>query len=169
VKPDLNPVRIGLTLSLLSILLGFSLGGFFGFGEDALKGSMKASAEAVRETAYKGDDEAVKKTLDKSWVYMQRAHLHLGAIGTAALVQCLLLAFLGIGPGLKRALSIMLGIGALGYGSFWLFAGLRAPGLGSTGAAKQSLAWLGQPSAALLLLGTAGTLFALIKGFRTKD
>lgn len=167
-KVDLHPLRIGLVLSLVSIFLGFLLGGLFGYGEDAMKSRLKASAESVRETVYKGDDAAIKKTLEKSWVYVQRSHLHLGAIGTAALVQCLLLAFLDFRPGLKKAASILLGAGSLGYGIFWLLAAFRAPGLGGTGAAKESLAWLAQPSAAFCLLGTALVLWALLGTFRPK-
>jgi multisubunit Na+/H+ antiporter MnhB subunit len=52
-------------------------------------------------------------------------------------------------------LSIALGIGALGYSVFWLWAGFRAPGLGSTGAAKESLAWLAMPSSGIFVLATA--------------
>lgn len=165
-KPELHPVRIGLLLSLISILLGFLLGGAFGLNEDGLKDSLKESAAAVRETVYKGDDEAVKKTLDKSWAYLKRSHLHLGAIGTAALVQSLLLAFLGVPAWFKQTASILLGAGSIGYGLFWLFAGLRAPGLGGTGAAKESLAWLGQPTAGLIIVGTLMALYALVAGFR---
>lgn len=160
---DLHPLRIGLTLSLLSIFLGFALGGFFGIGEDAMKKRMKASAETVRETVYQGDEETIRKTLEKSWIYVQRAHLHPGAIGTAALAQCLLLAFLDVRPWLKNAASIMLGAGAAGYGLFWLIAGFRAPGLGGTGAAKESLRWMGQPSAALCLMGTFLVLYCLLR------
>jgi len=144
------------------------LGGFFGIGEDAMKKNLKASAESVLETKYQSDEAAMKKTLDKSWVYFQRAHLHLGVIGTAALIQSLLLAFLNMPAWIKSWVSIMLGLGSIGYGSFWLLAGLIAPGLGSTGAAKDSLRWLGQPSAALCILGTAGVLFAVLKWSRSK-
>jgi len=158
---ELRQVRIGLVLSLLSIFLGFAMGGAFGLNEDAIKNGLKESAEAVRATVYGGDDAAIKATLDKSWSYMKRAHMHLGAIGTAALIQSLLLAFLGVRPWFKRTVSAMLGAGALGYGIFWLLAGQRAPGLGSTGAAKESLAWLAQPSAGLCLLGTLLTLYAV--------
>jgi hypothetical protein len=165
-KPELQPVRIGLLLALVSILLGFLLGAAFGYNEDRMKDGLKESAAAVRETVYKGDDEAVKKTLDKSWAYLKRSHLHLGAIGTAALVQSLLLAFLGVPAWFKKTASILLGVGSIGYGLFWLFAGMRAPGLGGTGAAKESLAWLGQPTAALIIAGTVMVLFALVAGFR---
>lgn len=158
--------RLGLALALLSILLGFALGGAFGLNEDAVKGHLAASAEAVRDGVYRGDEAAMRSVLDKSWSYLKRAHLHLGSIGTAALAQSLLLVLLPIGRVLREVTSAMLGVGAFGYGLFWLLAGLRAPGLGGTGAAKESLAWLAQPSAALCLLGTLLTIYALATSVR---
>ena len=37
-----------------------------------------------------------------------------------------------------RVLSLALGIGGLGYSVFWMWAGCIAPGMGFTGAAKES-------------------------------
>jgi hypothetical protein len=93
--------------------------------------------------------------LAKSWEYMQRAHLHGGAIGTAAISLIVVILLIGTKPRATRALSLALGLGALGYSVFWLWAGLLAPGLGSTGAAKESLRWLAMPSAGAVMLATA--------------
>jgi hypothetical protein len=158
IQTALKSVKWGLVLSILAILLGFSMGGAFGLAEDILKGGLKASAEAVFETAYRGDAELMKKTVDKSWAYYQRAHLHWAALGTAALAQILLLALLNLNVTLKSVVSAMLGFGAVGYGAYWLWAGSKAPGLGGTGLAKESLAWLGMPSSGLCLLGTVAVL-----------
>jgi len=59
-------------------------------------------------------------------------------------------------------ISILSGFGGLGYGLFWLFAGFLAPGMGSTGAAKDAVGLLAQASAgsfyiaALALFGALG-------------
>lgn len=163
---DLKPLAWGLVLSVLAIFLGFAVGGFFGAAEDALKGGLESSAQAVLESAYGGDEAEMKKVVDKSWAYMKRAHLHWGAIGTAALAQILLLALLGGNvsqPRFGRIASLLLGFGAVGYGLFWLLAAQAAPWLGSTGAAKEAYAWLGFPSAGACLLGTAMVLGASAK------
>jgi multisubunit Na+/H+ antiporter MnhB subunit len=68
----------------------------------------------------------------------------------------LLLALLGPSSLLARLSAFLFGLGALGYGVYWLLAGLLAPGLGSTGAAKESLAWLAVPGAAMCILGLVG-------------
>ena len=79
------------------------------------------------------------------------------------LALMLLLSFLErSGAGLRGGVATALGLGALGYPIFWLLAGLRATGLGGTGAAKETLEWLALPAAGMLLLGFLAvlTLFA---------
>jgi hypothetical protein len=163
----LRASRWGVLLALATILLGFGIGGVFGAFEDSLKGGLSASAEAVRDTVYAGDEAKMKSVVDKSWAYYKRAHLHAGAIGAVALGAILLLAFLRR-PALlaRRAVPLALGLGGLGYSVFWLLAGRAAPGLGSTGAAKESLSWLAVPSTALLLVGlTAAVALAVLELF----
>jgi hypothetical protein len=43
-----------------------------------------------------------------------------------------------------------------------MWAGFRAPGLGSTGAAKESLKWLAMPSSGAFVLATVAVLGLLI-------
>ncbi len=162
---SLRPVMPGLVFAMLTLLFGFALGVVFGLNEDAIKSRLNASAAAVATTAYNGDAVAQKAVVDKSWAYMQRAHLHAGSLGVVAIALSLILVLLGTGHGVARALSVMLGAGALGYSVFWMWAGFRAPGLGSTGAAKESLAWLAIPSSGAVVAATAVVLVLLIRGW----
>jgi hypothetical protein len=161
---DLKNVRFGLILALLSILFGYAVGIAFGAAEDSLKDGLKASGEAVLASVYQGDAEALQKVLDKSWAYYKRAHLHAGALGASAVAQILLLSALMARPWLKSLTAVMLGAGALGYGVYWLLAALRAPGLGSTSAAKESLDWLAIPASGFCVFGT---LLVLVLAFRS--
>jgi hypothetical protein len=140
----------GIGLALASIAFGFGLGVAFGAVEDDLKDHLQASAQA-------------KPVVKKSWTYFKRAHLHANALGTTALAASLLLALLGPPGVLARLSSFGLGAGALFYAAYWLFAGLMAPGLGSTSAAKESLAWLAIPSSGACVAGLAGTLICAIR------
>lgn len=159
---DLRALRWGITFSLLTILFGFGMGGAFGFVEDSMKGALRANAEAVKDIAYGGDDAKMKQVVDKSWAYHQRAHLHGGAIGTATLAASLLLVSLRrTSSALRAAVSAALGVSGLGYSIFWLLAGQRAPGLGSTGAAKEALSWLAVPTTGLLLTGWVALLLVV--------
>ena len=149
----LRPMRIGVVLSMLTLGYGFGLGGLFGAAEDKIKGHLKAQARQVRDTAYQDDPAKMKKVTDKSWQYFKRAHMHANGLGAVSLAVILVLAPLGSPRRLKSIAGLSLGLGSLGYSLFWMFAGLRAPGLGSTGAAKESLGWLAQPTAGLCIIG----------------
>ena len=162
---QLKIVRWGILLSTLAIFAGFFLGGLFGAVEDNLKGYLKAQGEQALVTVYENDKAKMDKVVSKSWVYFKRAHMHAGAIGSATLVLSILLAGLGGSNALKRVLASTMGLGAIGYSFFWLLAGMRAPGLGSTGAAKETLNWLAIPSAGALLLGVLLTIALSVYSF----
>ncbi|MEO8029930.1 MAG: hypothetical protein ABJC74_09335 [Gemmatimonadota bacterium] len=162
-RPDrMRPALPGLTLAVLTILFGFGLGGLFGLNEDAIQSRLTASAAEVQGSVYAGDAAAAKAVVAKSWTYMQRAHLHAGSLGTAAVTLTLLVVLLGASPIATRAISLGLGAGGLGYSFFWMWAGFRAPRLGSTGAAKESLRLLAIPSAGALIVSTAAVAILLL-------
>ncbi len=163
--PDrFRSMRVGSLLACLSIAHGFGLGGVFGAFEKNIKNHLKAEAKAVVDSAYGGDAAAMKKVTDKSWVYCRRAHLHGTAVGTSALALSLMMLFF-VGTSQKTCgfVSGALGAGALGYSLFWLLAALRAPGLGGTGAAKETLQWLAFPSAGLAIAGLLAVLVLLVR------
>jgi len=151
---EARAVLPGILLAICTLLFGFGLGVVFGLNEDAIKSRLAASATEVSVTVYKGDATASKAVLDKSWTYMQRAHLHAGGLGATAIALSLVVVLLGVGPLYARLTASALGLGSLGYSVFWLWAGFRAPGLGGTGAAKESLAWLAIPASGLVVAGT---------------
>jgi hypothetical protein len=152
----------GLLFAVLTLLFGFGLGTVFGLNEEIIKVRLKASATEVRESVYRGDDAAIKTVLDKSWVYMQRAHLHAGGLGATAVGLILLVSLISTSPRLTRAISLGLGLGGLGYSIYWLWAGFRAPALGGTGAAKESLKWLAIPSSGAVVIATVAVAVLLI-------
>jgi hypothetical protein len=160
---NMKPLLPGATLALLSILFGFLLGGLFGAAEDSIKGRLSASADSVFDTVYDGDEARRDKIVAKSWTYLKRAHLHGGAIGATALASIVLLGLLGGVGALERFSSLAFGGGALLYAVFWLVAGFTAPGLGSTGEAKEALSFLAIPGAGLCLLGVGGTILSTLK------
>ena len=135
----------------------------FGAKEEALKGRLKANADAVLATVYGGDEANAKAVTNKSWSYMKRAHLHWGVLGASSLAMILLLAQTGPSTASRRVIGILLGAGSCMYGLFWMWAALRAPGLGSTGAAKESLEWLAIPGAGALLIGLLATMVLTLK------
>lgn len=157
-----QPALPGLLLAVLTLLFGFGVGITFGLNEDLIKSQLSASAMEVKTSAYHDSDKEMKTVLDKSWTYMKRAHLHAGALGASALGLILLLSLISPKAFITRWVSIGLGLGGLGYSVFWLLAGFRAPGLGSTSAAKESLKWLAQPTSGAFVICTAIVAFLII-------
>jgi len=158
-----NAVFFGVILSVGAILLGFGMGAIFGCAEDEIKNGIERSASSVLETVYKSDAAAKDAVVKKSWDYFKRAHMHWGAIGSANLSCIIILILLCRQSFSVKAVAVLLGFGALIYPVYWLLAGIYAPSMGSTGAAKKMLEWLGMPSSAACLLGVVGTFFCLIR------
>ena len=69
-------------------------------------------------------------------------------MGAIAIIFSLVVAGLGLAPKIQMGVSILSGLGSLGYGLFWLLAGALAPGMGSTGAAKEAVGLIAQVSGA---------------------
>ncbi|MBK6457167.1 MAG: hypothetical protein IPF87_14015 [Gemmatimonadetes bacterium] len=159
----------GLCFAVVTLLFGFGLGVVFGLNEDAIKSRLTASASVVSATVYKDDAKAVTAVLDKSWAYMQRAHLHAGGLGATAIALSLVVVLLGTGPLVARLVSLGLGVGSLGYSVFWLWAGFRAPSLGSTGAAKESLAWLAIPASGMVVASTAAVALLIVGAMMRRE
>ncbi len=167
---ELRVVRWGVVFALLSVLFGFGMGALFGANEEALKADLQERGEAALATEYAGDKAKMTAVVKKSWSYYKRAHLHGGAIGAVALGLCLLLASLQRVARRVRALAAFAaGIGGLGYAVYWLLAGMLAPGMGGTGAAKESLSWLAIPMSGLVIVGLLTTLALTVKSLFRRE
>ena len=130
--------------------------------EEALKEGFEKTAGQT--LASEADPQAAAARLaGRSWSYLKRSHLHANGLGTSALTMILLSAGMTSDAGLKRLTAYLLGIGALGYSTFWLLAAFRAPSLGGTDLAKESLTWLAMPTAACCLAGLALVLAMVVK------
>jgi len=159
----LAPCRFGILFALLTLAFGFGLGAAFGANEEGLKGHLAAEADAVLDDVYGGDEAKADKVESKAWTYFKRAHLHANGLGTSALAMILLLACLTAAARTKAIVALAAGVGGLGYAVYWLLAGLRAPGLGSTDKAKASLEWLAIPTSGLCILALAAVLVLLVR------
>ncbi len=159
---DIRPVLPGLILGVVTLLLGFGLGVVFGLKEDALKEKLTADATAVLPTVYQGDSTQIRSVVNGAFTYMQRSHLHSGGLGAVAVTLSVVVVLLGTGAGLARLVSSGLGLGALGYSSYWLWAGLRAPSVGGTGVAREQLAWYAISTSGLMVASTVAVLCLLL-------
>ena len=125
-----------------------------------LKITLKADATEALSGVYKGDQAKADKVVKKSWVYMKRAHLHSQTMGVISIAFSLLVAWLNFPVRAQMVVSLLSGLGSLGYGFFWMVSGYLAPGMGSTGAAKESVGLIAQASGGSFFVAGV-TLFGL--------
>ena len=156
-------VAVGVCLSLLGMLLGFSLGGLFGSLESSIRNHLDNSGTAVLQSVYHGDVAAKDAAVRRSWGTLQKAHLHGGAIGSAALGSILALILLSRLGAVARLSALAFGSGAVIYPLSWLLTGLAAPGWGGVEVARESLSFVAIPGAGLCILGLCGTIFCVAR------
>ena len=152
-------VKYGILISMIAILFGGSLGLSFGCCEKDIKDFLQANANSAPAAIYDGKEDRKEGVVKKSWVYLKRAHLHSQTMGVIAISFSLLVAWLNFIPKIQFGVSLLSGVGSLGYGVFWLGAALLAPGMGSTHDAKEAVGLVAQASggaffvAALVMFG----------------
>ena len=152
-------IKYGVLVAIIAILYGGLMGLSFGCCEESIKRTLNANAQEAMAGKYEGDQAKANKVVKKSWIYMKRAHLHSQTMGVISIAFSFLVAWLAYPAKTQVAISLLSGFGALGYGFFWMLSGYLAPGMGSTGSAKESVGLIAQASggaffvAGLLLFG----------------
>ena len=150
-----NPVRWGLAFCVATILFSFVLGAWMGANEGFFKNDFKQTVKANAQTVFGNDKAKMDRAEERAWTYTKRAHMHAAGLGPIGLVLLAPLPFLSISGRFQSLIALAYGLGAFCYPLGWLIAGYRIPVLGTTGAAKNSIAWLAEPAVGLLVLSTA--------------
>ncbi len=158
---EFSHIKYGVLIAMVSILFGGVMGLSFGCCEDSIKETLKSEAAESLAGVYGGDQSKADKVIKKSWVYMKRAHLHSQTMGVISIAFSFLVAWLSFPPPAQLGISFLSGLGSLGYGFFWLLSGYRAPGMGSTGAAKEAVSLIAQASGGAFFVAGV-TLFFLL-------
>jgi len=134
-----------------------------GADEGFFKNSFKQTVKANEVKVFGSDKVKMERAEERAWTYTKRAHMHAAGVGPIGLVLLAALPFLGISTRMQSLTALGYGVGAFFYPMGWLIAGYRIPVLGTTGAAKSSIAWMAEPAAGLLLLSTAITFGLFIR------
>ena len=119
---DLKVIKIGLLITLLSLVFGIGLGIAFGAKEEVFKNYISENIQA-NPTVH--DD----KSKDKIWRYVQRAHFHSAGIAAYSLALILLILVSKMKNQMKSLSSTLIGIGTL-YPFSWYLMFLLAPTIG---------------------------------------
>jgi len=119
---DISNLRIGLILSMLTLIFGISMGVLFGANEGGVKQYISdgiATHQSVHD----------KKSESKIWRYAQRSHFHATGVGGFALVLVLMTGLTTLSRKMKFAASTLIGIGSF-YPMAWLSMFLLSLSLG---------------------------------------
>lgn len=157
------PMKLGVLLAILTILYGFSLGIMFAEFEEKVVNSLKGDAASVLDTAYNGDTDFMNRTVSKSMHYLLRAHIHANGLGIGALVLIIGMILLTSASKLRDLSSLFLGIGALGYSTFWMITGFLAPGMGGIKQAKGAVGWYAMLTVIICSIGILLSLFMFFR------
>ena len=155
---DIAPVRLGLVLSMLTLLFGIGMGVVFGVNEDGVQDYIK---DGIAAHAQLHDQQSQSKI----WRYAQRAHFHATGVGGFTLAMILLVGATPMTRRFKAAVSTLIGVGSF-YSLAWLSMFLLAPSLGR-GAAHDALVTelITKVTVGSLLLGVATLFLHLLFGF----
>lgn len=144
---QLDSVRLGLALALLTLLFGIVMGIVFGINEDGVKDYINAGITA-------NPDNHDDKSADKIWRYAQRSHFHATGIGAFTLGLIVLVSLTGMKKRLKQLNATLIGLGGL-YALSWFSTFLWAPSMGRDAAHHALVTEL------LVYVGTGGLLLGL--------
>ena len=157
-KFDVAPVRWGLLIAMLGLLMGVYLGIQFGKNEEAILADWRAKAQS--SAVFAGDAKKIDGAVESGWKNLKRSHEHFQGLGAISLGLCLLVAALPLKCWPKSILSIGVALGAFLYPLFWYLVANRCAYMEKS-AAKESLALMAQAGAGLYLVSLSGVLLSL--------
>ncbi|PLY07035.1 MAG: hypothetical protein C0625_07520 [Arcobacter sp.] len=127
---DLKVIKVGLLITLLSLIFSIGMGITFGAKEEVFKNYISKNVAMYPEVHD-------KKSTAKIWRYAQRAHFHAGGIASYSLALLLIILLSKMKDSYKRLSSTLIGIGTL-YPFAWYSIYVMAPIIGR-GAAKHHI------------------------------
>ncbi len=177
-----QPVTYGILLGVLTLIIAEFMASSFGMYEKDIKAALFQEAlEHTKGVVVKGhedesdlpnvvfkDRKEAKKVAAKAWEYLKRAHFHGEGMGVIAIALCLVIAHTLLKDIFKKLLSIMIGLGALGYPFSWFYAGTYMVDKGKH-AAKAEIHPLAVSSVSLYLGGLILIFCLLLLSHWCKD
>ena len=147
---DISDLRVGLVLSMLTLIFGISMGVMFGTNEDGVK---QYISDGIASHPAQHD----AKSQSKIWRYAQRSHFHATGVGGFALVLVLVTGLTSLPRKMKFIAATLIGVGSF-YPMAWFSMFLLSLPLGRDGAHHATITELityltvGSLSAGILLL-----------------
>ena len=149
---NLKVIRIGLLITLLSLMFGIGMGIVFGAKEEIFKNYISKNVAMYPEVHD-------KKSISKIWRYAQRAHFHAGGIASYSLALLLIILLSQMKDSYKKLSATLIGIGTL-YPLSWLLIYIMAPMIGRSAAKHHILT----ESIVYISVGSFVVGFAILMG-----
>jgi len=158
---DIGSLKLGLVLSMLTLIIGISMGVLFGANEDGVKDYI---SEGIASHQSLHDENSQSKI----WRYAQRAHFHATGVAAFALVLILITGATSLTRSGKFAASTLIGIGSF-YPLSWFSMFLLSPSMGRDGAHHAlAIELITMVSVGCLSIGILMVIYALLTS-RTRD
>jgi hypothetical protein len=152
---DIGSLKLGLVLSMLTLIFGISMGILFGANEDRVQDYI-SDGIATHQSLHDA------KSQSKIWRYAQRAHFHATGVSAFALVLILITASTALTRRGKFIASTLVGFGSF-YPLSWFSMFLLSPSMGREGAhhafVTESITMI---SVACLSIGIAMVMYGLL-------
>lgn len=128
---DLKVIRVGLLITLFTLIFGTGLGIVFGAKEEVFKNYISENIQA-NPTVHD------HKSKDKIWRYVQRAHFHSSGIAAYSLALLLIILVSKMKDSMRSFSATMIGVGTL-YSFAWYLMFYLAPLIGRDAAKNHFL------------------------------
>ncbi len=123
---QLDYVKVGLGLVILTLLMNIGLGVLFGVNEDMFQNYIKAGIAAHPELFRPTSQDGI-------WRLVQRAHFHAGGVGAFSLGLVIVTALSGMSAARKQWTAALIGL-SIFYPMAWYVMFFEAPLIGSRAA-----------------------------------
>ncbi len=176
----IKPVRYGIIIGLLGLLLGISWAFWLVLGHERIHRSLEKSFVERKEVhmdmmnegqqmMQPGEDKHQhgegmhdSPIMELAHKRLVRGHLHLMGLGLVSVVVSLILSFTGAPPLFKTVTSVLMGIGGIVYPAAWIVMGYMSPRLGADGA-EAYVTLIAGPGVLLVTFGLFSTIIFLLK------
>jgi len=145
---EMNSVKFGLLLVLLTLVFGIGMGVTFGVVEDSVK-------TYISEGVASHPDVHDEQSNSKIWRYAQRAHFHATGIAAFSIGLILLVMHSSLSVRAKKVTAILVGLGGL-YPLSWFTMFILAPSIGRGAAHHHFL------TETFTYIGVAGLLAGIV-------
>jgi hypothetical protein len=156
-------IKVGLVFSILTILLGVTVGSTVHTPNSWLHDLLTDSGFSVVRSVYAGDIPRLQETVSQALSLIVTAHLFSAAMGGTSLAMILLLIIVSRSKTEIMIASMLLGVSGLLFGLSGVVIGFTAPSIGSVELARGMYQWLSFLGIGAFVIGALWCLKSVLR------